>query len=190
MKIILTAVILMAMTGGAYAADFNDLAVKGAGMKGLEQVVNGRVEILIPEPKAEKSIEAVEEREKTANVGSLKGMTKTYTNDKGCRVEVEERLNGFVYYIQSSDRQQAFVGVLKNYKSGDIGAFADNATVSGTPNRLVLEGGNAEHGAYTTRGRAELDFTNGKLSAVRVTGEVKRLLGWKVDTNITCENLK
>jgi len=192
MKIILMAVVMSMMAGGAYAAGFSDLAVKVPGLKGLEQLAGNRAEIVIPDPKAEKSIEnpAVAGQQKTANAGDIKGITKIYTNDKGCIVEVEERLNGFMYYVQNSDRQQVWVGVLKNYKSGDISAFANDATVSGTPDRLVVEGGNSEHGAYTTRGRAELDFTKGKLSAVRVTGEVKRLLGWKVDTKINCENLK
>lgn len=119
-----------------------------------------------------------------------RGLSKNYSNSEGCRVEAEESAYGYRFYVRAGDGQQAVVGYLKNLKSGDIASFCGNAAVSGNAAGLAITcGEQSEAGAYATRGRAELEF-KGDLSAVRVTGEVKKTLGWKVDTRINCGNLK
>lgn len=174
----LIAAILLGISGNIFAAD-NPAELNTLKAKDVQIAMS---ETSVPVPVAGKQHEA--------DSVQLKGAIKTFTNNDGCKVQVEETRNGFLYFIQSSDRQQVSVGVLKNYKSGDISGFASNAAVSGGASGFIIEGDNSESGASSTRGRAELRFVNGGLSSVRVTGEVKKVMGWRTDTRIVCENLK
>ena len=111
-----------------------------------------------------------------------------YANERGCSVTVEERNNGYILYVKDGGRQ-AFLGVLKDYSSGDIGAFCRPAASSLEGSVLKLGCAEQNNGGLPTRGYAELDLRGG-LSAVRVRGEVKKTFGWKTDTEIACENLR
>lgn len=93
-------------------------------------------------------------------------------------------------FITAADKQSATLGVLQGLSSGDIVAFCSPAKAILNGNILELSCDKQEEsGAYTTRGNAKINLENG-LSAVSVLGEVKRITGWKVDTNILCENLE
>ncbi len=111
-----------------------------------------------------------------------------YTNGKGCLVEAENRANGTVLYVEDQGRR-ATLGVLKDLSGGDIAAFCRPAAASFDGAVLTLGCQEQNNGGLSTRGSAELDLRSG-LSAVRVTGEVRKALGWKTDTEIVCENLR
>ena len=113
---------------------------------------------------------------------------RVYSNDRGCSVTVEEHNNGYTLFVKDG-RQQAFIGVLKNYGSGDIGAFCSPAAASLKGAELTLSCGEQHNGGLPTRGLAVVEMSNG-ITAVRVLGEVKKTLGWKTDTSITCEGLR
>lgn len=111
-----------------------------------------------------------------------------YANDRGCSVTVEEHGNGYTLYVKDGGRQ-AFLGVLRDYSSGDIGAFCSPAAASLSGAALTLSCGEQHNGGIATRGLAVVDMSDG-VTAVRVRGEVKKTLGWKVDTEIACEGLR
>ncbi|MCM2267127.1 MAG: hypothetical protein NDI60_05055 [Elusimicrobiales bacterium] len=111
-----------------------------------------------------------------------------YVNDSGCLVEAENGANGTVLYVEERGRR-AMLGVLNNFSGGDIAAFCRPAAASFSGGVLTLGCQEQNNGGYSTRGTAELDLRGG-LSAVRVRGEVKKPLGWKTDTNISCEGLR
>lgn len=111
-----------------------------------------------------------------------------YANAGGCSVAVEERANGYTLYVKDGGRQ-AFLGVLKDYSSGDIGAFCSPAAAALNGAALTLSCGEQHNGGLPTRGRAVVEMADG-ITAVRVSGEVKRALGWKTDTDINCEGLR
>jgi hypothetical protein len=111
-----------------------------------------------------------------------------YVNDSGCLVEAENGANGTVLYVEERGHR-AMLGVLNNFSGGDIAAFCRPAAASFDGGLLTLGCQEQNNGGYSTRGSAELDLRGG-LSAVRVRGEVKKALGWKTDTSITCEGLR
>lgn len=94
MNRVLVAVLMLGMTGGAYAADFSDLAVKAADIKVLVSAdTPGRAVEFIPVNAGEI---------KTA--GSFSGTIKAgrYSNKTGCRIKVENASgNGTVLSITS-----------------------------------------------------------------------------------------
>lgn len=111
-----------------------------------------------------------------------------YANDRGCSVTVEERANGYTLFVKDGGRQ-AFLGVLKDYSSGDIGAFCSPAAAMLSGASLTLSCGEQHNGGAATRGLAVVEMSDG-ITAVRVRGEVKKGLGWKTDTEIACEGLR
>lgn len=111
-----------------------------------------------------------------------------YANDRGCSVTVEERANGYTLFVKDGGRQ-AFLGVLKDYSSGDIGAFCSPAAAALSGAALTLSCGEQHNGGAATRGLAVVEMADG-ITAVRVRGEVKKGLGWKTDTEIACEGLR
>lgn len=111
-----------------------------------------------------------------------------YANDRGCSVSVEETANGYTFFVQDGARQ-AFLGVLKDYRSGDIGAFCSPAAASRNGTEVTLSCGEQHNGGLPTRGQAAVEIGDG-VTAVRVRGEVKKPLGWKTDTEISCEGLR
>lgn len=111
-----------------------------------------------------------------------------YANDRGCSVAVEEHNNGYTLFVRDGGRQ-AFLGVLKDFSGGDIGAFCSPAAASLKGAELTLSCGEQHNGGLPTRGLALVDMADG-IRAVRVRGEVKRALGWKTDTEIACEGLR
>lgn len=127
-----------------------------------------------------------------ASAQAQDALTAKYSNAEGCKVEIEQARNGARIYIQDSKGQSAFLGILNDYSSGDIAAFCKDAKVALDKEKLTITlscGEQEESGSLSTRGTAILDATNG-LSSVKVKGQVKRLFGWKTDTDISCENLK
>lgn len=111
-----------------------------------------------------------------------------YANASGCIVEAENRANGAVLYVEERG-QRAIVGVLNDLSGGDIAAFCGPAGASFAGGVLTLGCREQNNGGLPTRGTAELDLRGG-LNAVRVRGEVKKTLGWKTDTDISCEGLR
>lgn len=111
-----------------------------------------------------------------------------YVNASGCLVEAENGANGTVLYVEERGRR-AMLGVLNDLSSGDIAAFCRPASASFDGGLLTLGCHEQNNGGFSTRGAAELDLRGG-LNAVRVRGEVKKTLGWKTDTDITCEGLR
>lgn len=111
-----------------------------------------------------------------------------YANASGCSVTVEERANGYTLFVKDGGRQ-AFLGVLKDYSSGDIGAFCSPAAASLSGAVLTLSCGEQQNGGRPTRGLAVVEMGDG-ITAVRVRGEVKKGLGWRTDTGIDCEGLR
>ena len=86
-----------------------------------------------------------------------------------------------------------FLGFLNNLSSGDIQAFCSPARVHAQGQTITLECEKSNSGSnYQTRGYAVIEFQKDMktLKSVKVKGEVQQLFGWKVDTNITCENLR
>lgn len=115
---------------------------------------------------------------------------EVYRNSQGCVVEIEKTLKGTRYLITDRNNKIAILGVLDDSSVGDIKGFCANANVVREGEILVLGcTENQESGAYTTRGFAEVDHTNG-LTSVEVEGQYKRFGFWKVDTKIACYNLK
>lgn len=112
-----------------------------------------------------------------------------YVNDSGCLVEAEKGANGTVLYVEAGNGVRAMLGVLNDLSSGDIAAFCRPAAASFSGGLLTLGCSEQNNGGYSTRGSAELDLRGG-LNAVRVRGEVKKVLGWKTDTGISCEGLR
>lgn len=112
-----------------------------------------------------------------------------YVNDSGCLVEAENGANGTVLYVEAGSGHRAMLGILNDLSSGDIAAFCRPASASFGGGFLTLGCQEQNNGGYSTRGSAELDLRGG-LNAVRVRGEVKKALGWKTDTSITCEGLR
>lgn len=113
-----------------------------------------------------------------------------YTNNEGCFVEVSQTRTGYSMYVRDGSGKVGIIGVLNDRSSGTIYAFCSKAEVSMKGDVLTLScGEQKENGAYTTRGIAKVKLQNG-VSAVAIKGEVKKLFGWKTDTNILCANLK
>lgn len=113
---------------------------------------------------------------------------RVYRNDRGCSVTVEEHNNGYTLYVRDG-ASQAFLGVLKDYSNGDIGAFCSPASASLKGAALTLSCGEQHNGGRPTRGLAVVDMSNG-VTAVQVRGEVKRAFGWQTDTEIACTGLR
>jgi len=110
-----------------------------------------------------------------------------YTNDSGCIVEVENGAKGMILSIDKLGHR-AMLGVLNNFSGGDITAFCRPAEAAFGGGIIALGCKEQNNGGYPTRGYAEVDLRDG-FNAVRVRGQVKRLLGWSTDTDIVCEGL-
>lgn len=117
------------------------------------------------------------------------GETRVYRNAGGCEAVVEERRNGSLIYVREADGAQAWLWLGKDLRSGEIASFCSPAAVSAQGGSVRLSCGEHANGGFYTRGEAALDFSGG-LSAVSVRGEVKRALGWKTDTHISCSGLR
>lgn len=117
------------------------------------------------------------------------GDTRVYRNAGGCEAMVEERRNGSLIYVREADGAQAWLWLGKDLRSGEITSFCSPAALSAQGGSVRLSCGEHANGGFYTRGEAELDLSNG-LSAVSVRGEVKRALGWKTDTAISCSGLR
>ena len=115
---------------------------------------------------------------------------RVYTNAEGCTVIQETRTNGTTYDIEMAG-QRAFVGVLHDRSTGDIAAFCDDVKITSTAKGLKMECAKNQNGGLTTRGAAELGLlTDGTLTSISVIGQVKKLVGWQTDTEISCANLE
>ncbi|MBP9682523.1 MAG: hypothetical protein KBD76_14040 [Bacteriovorax sp.] len=124
---------------------------------------------------------------------SIAANATDYSNSAGCTAEVDQRANGVQIYLHARNGQQAFLGFLNNLSSGDIQAFCSPARVHAQGQTITLECEKSNSGSnYQTRGYAVIEFQKDMktLKSVKVKGEVQQLFGWKVDTNITCENLR
>ncbi len=115
---------------------------------------------------------------------------RVYTNADGCTVIEESRTNGTTYDIEVAG-ERAFVGILHDRSTGDIAAFCDDVQVTETAKGLKMECAKNQNGGLTTRGAAELGLNkDGSLTSISVIGQVKKLMGWKTDTEISCSNLE
>ena len=110
-----------------------------------------------------------------------------YTNDSGCIVEVENGAKGMILSIDKLGHR-AMLGVLNGFSGGDITAFCRPAEAAFGGGVIALGCKEQDNGGYPTRGYAEVDLRDG-FNAVRVRGQVKRVLGWSTDTDIVCEGL-
>lgn len=117
------------------------------------------------------------------------GDTRVYRNAGGCEAMVEERRNGSLIYVREADGAQAWLWLGKDLRSGEITSFCSPAAVSAQGGSVRLSCGEHANGGFYTRGEALVDLTGG-LSAVSVRGEVKRVLGWKTDTSVSCSGLR
>lgn len=117
------------------------------------------------------------------------GDTRVYRNAGGCEAMVEERRNGSLIYVREADGAQAWLWLGKDLRSGEITSFCSPAAVSAQGGSVRLSCGEHANGGFYTRGEALVDLAGG-LSAVSVRGEVKRMLGWKTDTSISCSGLR
>ncbi|MCM2268377.1 MAG: hypothetical protein NDI60_11475 [Elusimicrobiales bacterium] len=118
-----------------------------------------------------------------------RGGTWVYANSAGCVVTAEQRNNGMIVYVQDGRGQQATLGFLSDMRSGDIFSYCSPARTELKGQTLLLSCAEQNNGGYSTRGSAAIEM-NGGVSRVSVTGEVKRALGWKTDTQISCDGLK
>lgn len=125
---------------------------------------------------------------KSAEV-KMTGDMRVYRNAAGCEATVEERRNGNLIYVREAGGQQAWLWLGKDMNSGEITSFCSPAAVSAGSSSVKLSCGEHANGGYYTRGEAVIGF-NGGLSSVSVRGEVKKALGWKTDTNISCSGLR
>lgn len=113
-----------------------------------------------------------------------------YKSDSGCTATVEERANGLLVHIADGRGQQATLGFLKDYTGGDIAGFCSPAELQSYGKSMTLScNGQGDGGSHKTRGYAVLGLEDG-ISSVEVRGDVKRLTGWKTDTQISCSGLK
>lgn len=117
------------------------------------------------------------------------GETRVYRNAAGCEATVEERRNGSAVYVRDARGEQAFLWVANDLNSGDISSFCSPAAVSAGKSSIKLSCGEQDNGGYHTRGEAVLNLAGG-LSSVSVRGEVKKALGWRTDTELSCSGLR
>lgn len=171
-NIMMAAVVVAAMCGGAYASEKALETLNGAA--GAETVR----EILKAAPAAQ-GVRADEWR----------GGSAVYSNAEGCVVTAEQRNNGVMVYVQDGRGAQATLGFLKDYSGGDIFSICSPARAELKGGTLTLSCGEQQSGGYPTRGAAVIEMRNG-ITGVAVRGEVKRALGWKTDTRISCGGLK
>lgn len=115
--------------------------------------------------------------------------TKVYRNAEGCEATVEERRNGSAVYVRDARGEQAFLWVANDLNSGDISSFCSPAAVSAGKSSVRLSCGEQDNGGDHTRGEAVLNLAGG-LSSVSVRGEVKKALGWRTDTELSCSGLR
>lgn len=113
-----------------------------------------------------------------------------YSNASGCKATVEERANGLIVSVDDGRGQRAVLGFRKDYTGGDIAGFCSPAELQSYGRSMTLScDGSGGDGLYKTRGYAVLGLEDG-VSSVTVRGEVKRLTGWKTDTDLACEGMK
>lgn len=126
-----------------------------------------------------------------AEKGGARAANETvYKNGSGCTATVEERANGLVVSVDDGRGQRATLGFLKDYSGGDIAGFCSPAELQSYSRSMTLScNPQGDGGSYKTRGYAVLGLEDG-ISSVEVRGEVKRLTGWKTDTEISCSGLK
>lgn len=171
-NVMMAAVLVAAMCGGAYASE-----------KALE-TLNGAAgaEIVKETLKAAPAAQEVRADE-------WRGGSTVYTNAAGCVVTAEQRQNGVMVYVQDGSGAQATLGFLKDYRGGDIFSFCSPAKAELRGKTLTLSCGEQQNGGYPTRGSAVIEMNDG-ITGVAVRGEVKKALGWKTDTQISCGGLK
>lgn len=116
-----------------------------------------------------------------------------YTNNEGCVVESEQRANGVILYVSKDDKKE-IVGHGNDYSFGDFAYCADEKTqissyegAKGT--HILIACSEHENGNKVTRGRVDISIMAGKLSEVKIDGQIKGLLFWKKDSDIECSNL-
>lgn len=117
------------------------------------------------------------------------GDTQVYRNAEGCEATVEARRNGSLIYVREAEGGQAYLWLAKDLGSGEITSFCSPAAVGGNASSITLSCGEHANGGYYTRGSAVLGFDGG-LTSVMVRGDVKKALGWKTDTSISCSGLR
>lgn len=171
-KNLIAAVIVSVMCAGAHASEKALETLNRAA--GDEAIKN----ISITEPEAQADAK-----------GGTRGGTWIYTNDSGCVVTAEQRPNGMIVYVQDGGRQQATLGFRSDMKSGDIFSYCSPAKTALNGGNVALSCGEQNNGGYSTRGSALIEM-NGGITGITVEGEVKRALGWKTDTRISCGGLK
>lgn len=121
---------------------------------------------------------------------------ETYTNDSGCKVEVENRRNGVIYYVsQEKKNKNEVVGITNDLTKGTFAYCKDSVlkiTSSEVFNGTEVTMSCSEHknDNAVTRGAVNIYINDGKLRTILIDGQVKRrFLGWKQDTKIECLNL-
>ncbi|MCM2278606.1 MAG: hypothetical protein NDJ89_11085 [Oligoflexia bacterium] len=112
---------------------------------------------------------------------------RRFTNSDGCQVDLEKRGNGVLLYV-SQDGQDVIIGVTDDRRQGTIAGYCEEPNVVSFGTGVNLTCNAHENGNYITRGMAEIDFRNG-LTAVTAQGQVKRLIGWRTDLSLDCQNL-
>lgn len=171
-NIMMAAVVVAAMCGGAYASE-----------KALETLSTAAGAETVREiPEAVPSAEG-------GKADEQRGGSAVYSNPEGCVVTAEQRQNGVMLYVQDGRGAQATLAFLKDHSGGDIFSFCSPAKAELNGKILTLSCGEQNNGGYHTRGAAVIEMDNG-ITGVAVRGEVKRALGWKTDTDISCGGLK
>lgn len=171
-NVMMAAVLVAAMCGGAYASE-----------KALE-TLNGAAGAEIVKETLKAAPAAQEMR-----ADEWRGGSTVYTNAAGCVVTAEQRQNGVMVYVQDGRGAQATLGFLNDYRGGDIFAFCSPAKAELKGKTLTLSCGEQQNGGYSTRGSAVIEMNDG-ITGVALRGDVKRALGWKTDTQISCGGLK
>lgn len=130
----------------------------------------------------------------SALAGNETDTNKTYTNDSGCKVEVENRKNGVIYYVSQGNKNEV-VGITNDLTKGTfaychdsvlrINSFKGNKGIG-----ITMSCSEHKNDTAVTRGSVDIDIMDGELAKIAIDGQVKRrFFGWKQDTKIECLNL-
>lgn len=120
--------------------------------------------------------------------------TSVYSNDKGCKVEKDQKANGVVLYVNLGNRNEV-IGYANDYSFGDFVYCAGDNTeidyfngVQGTG--ILIACSEHQNGHRVTRGRVDLSLDlEGNPVEIKIDGQVKKLFGWAQDVEIECSNL-
>lgn len=117
-----------------------------------------------------------------------------YKNDEGCLVTIENHNNGKILWIQK-ENSQSVVGFTHDLKNADFvycsqEAIQINSYTGKYGSKILIGCSENQNDHATTRGRVDIEIMNGHLQSLSVDGQVKKLLYWKQDVQIKCDNLQ